>query len=98
MSQIYAHKRSNDNDNIEEIEDADIILNKLKLSSLNDDESSNRNEEVNIRMSKHLMVISKLENGVLISTIQNETYTLYIYLGRTFMKLFKMIINLISKI
>jgi hypothetical protein len=96
MSQIYALKKSNDNKSIEEIEDVDVILN--KLSSLNNAEGSNRNEEVNKRMSKHLMVISKLENGVLISTIQNETYTLYIYLGRTFMKLFKMIINLISKI
>ena len=92
MSQIYAHKRSNDDKNIEEIEDVDVILN--KLSSLNNAEGSNRSEVVNKRMSKHLMeIISNLEHGILISTIQNGTYTLYISLGKTFMKLFKMILN-----
>lgn len=81
MSQIYAHKRSNDDKNIEEIEDVDVILN--KLSSLNNAEGSNRSEVVNKRMSKHLMeIISNLEHGILISTIQNGTYTLYISLGQ----------------
>lgn len=88
MSQKYAIKNSNDNKNIEEIEDVDVILN--RLSSLNNDEGSKRSEVVNKRMSKHLLeLISKLENGVLISTIQNGTYTLYIYLGQgVFLPLF----------
>ena len=83
MSQIYAIKKSDDNNNIEEIEDVDVILNKLKQSSLNNNEGSKRSEVVNKRMSKNLMeIISKLEHGVLISTIRNATYTLYIYLGK----------------
>jgi hypothetical protein len=83
MSQIYAIKKSDDNNNIEEIEDVDVILNKLKQSSLNNNEGSKRSEVVNKRMSKNLMeIISKLEHGVLISTIRNGTYTLYIYLGK----------------
>jgi hypothetical protein len=58
-------------------------LNKLKQSSLNNNEGSKRSEVVNKRMSKNLMeIISKLEHGVLISTIRNGTYTLYIYLGK----------------
>ncbi len=43
--------------------------------------------------SKMLKMLNKLEPGVLISNIENRTYTLYIYLGKNFMKLFKMILN-----
>ena len=90
MSQIYAAKKSYDSYNKDEIEDVDVILNKLKHSESKKDENNESSKSPRLikkRISDRLKeIIRKSKPGALISTNQNGKFTLYIYIGMKFIK------------